>query len=95
MLKIDQYNPVQALKKSGAQAESQVVKTEPQAQGSAPDNNSIGAATRQLQQAFAELDQQPDVDLDKVTAIKQALASGQFKLNDAQTAQDLLEFHKK
>ena len=72
-----------------------MVKAEPQAQGSAPDHNAIGAATRQLQQAFAELDQQPDVDLDKVAAIKQALASGQFKLDDAQTAQDLLEFHKK
>ncbi|WP_337842408.1 flagellar biosynthesis anti-sigma factor FlgM [Rheinheimera sp.] len=95
MLKIDQYNPVQALKKAGPQTEQQPVKAGQPTTTDTGNAHVVDAASRHLQHSFDQLGQQSEVDLDKVAAIKQALASGQLKLNDAQTAQDILEFHKK
>lgn len=92
MLKIDQYSPVQSIKKSAQPTAKTAVQ---ETVSTAVEHKAIGAATQQLQQAFETLNTAHDVDLGKVAAIKAALSNGTFALNDAQTAQDILEFHKR
>ncbi|WP_298439570.1 flagellar biosynthesis anti-sigma factor FlgM [uncultured Ferrimonas sp.] len=59
-----------------------------QTQGSAISNDFM-----QLEQAATELSQLPEVNLDKVAALRQALESGNFELDLDAISEGLLEQH--
>jgi negative regulator of flagellin synthesis FlgM len=95
MVKIDHYSQVQPLIKTDQQGQSSQTKTATAAAQPAEAQASISSTTQAVQQAFEQLKQQSEVDLDKVAKIKLALAEGSLQLDDDVLVQSMLDFHKK
>ncbi|MNR62205.1 Anti-sigma-28 factor, FlgM [compost metagenome] len=55
----------------------------------------ISSTTQAVQQAFEQLQQQSEVDFDKVAKIKLALSEGSLQLDDDVLVQAMLDYHKK
>ncbi len=95
MVKIDHYSQVQPLIKTDQQGQSSQTKTATATAQPAEAQASISSTTQAVQQAFEQLKQQSEVDLDKVAKIKLALAEGSLQLDDDVLVQSMLDFHKK
>lgn len=95
MVKIDHYSQVQPLIKTDQQSQSNQSKTTAAVVPTAEAQASISSTTQAVQQAFEQLQQQSEVDLDKVAKIKLALAEGSLQLDDDVLVQAMLDFHKK
>ncbi len=95
MVKIDHYSQVQPLIKTDQQGQSSQTKTATAATQPAEAQASISSTTQAVQQAFEQLQQQSEVDLDKVAKIKLALSEGSLQLDDDLLVQAMLDFHKK
>lgn len=95
MVKIDHYSQVQPLIKTDQQGQNSQTKTATAAAQPAEAQASISSTTQAVQQAFEQLKQQSEVDLDKVAKIKLALAEGSLQLDDDVLVQSMLDFHKK
>jgi len=95
MVKIDHYSQVQPLIKTDQQAQTGQTKTTAAVLQTTEAQASISSTTQAVQQAFEQLPQQSEVDLDKVAKIKQALAEGALQLDDKVLVQAMLDFHKK
>lgn len=95
MVKIDHYSQVQPLIKTDQQGQSSQTKTATAAAQPAEAQASISSTTQAVQQAFEQLQQQSEVDLNKVAKIKLALAEGSLQLDDDLLVQSMLDFHKK
>lgn len=95
MVKIDHYSQVQPLIKTDQQGQNSqqkvavIAKTAPEAQAA------ISSTTQAVQQAFEQLQQQSEVDFDKVAKIKLALSEGSLQLDDDVLVQAMLDYHKK
>jgi len=95
MVKIDHYSQVQPLIKTDQQGQTSHTKTATAAAQPTEAQASISSTTQAVQLAFEQLQQQSEVDLDKVAKIKQALAEGSLQLDDDLLVQSMLDFHKK
>ena len=95
MVKIDHYSQVQPLIKTDQQGQSSQTKIAAAAAQPAEAQASISSTTQAVQQAFEQLQQQSEVDMDKVAKIKLALSEGSLQLDDDQLVQAMLDFHKK
>jgi negative regulator of flagellin synthesis FlgM len=95
MVKIDHYSQVQPLIKTDQQGQSSQTKSATAAAQPAEAQASISSTTQAVQQAFEQLQQQSEVDMDKVAKIKLALSEGSLQLDDDQLVQAMLDFHKK
>jgi negative regulator of flagellin synthesis FlgM len=95
MVKIDHYSQVQPLIKTDQQGQSSQTKIATAAAQPAEAQASISSTTQAVQQAFEQLQQQSEVDMDKVAKIKLALSEGSLQLDDDQLVQAMLDFHKK
>ena len=95
MVKIDHYSQVQPLIKTDQQGQSSQTKTATAATQPAEAQASISSTTQAVQQAFEQLQQQSEVDLDKVAKIKLALSEGSLQLDDDLLVQAMLDFHKR
>ena len=95
MVKIDHYSQVQPLIKTDQQGQSSQTKSAAAAAQPAEAQASISSTTQAVQQAFEQLQQQSEVDMDKVAKIKLALSQGSLQLDDDQLVQAMLDFHKK
>lgn len=95
MVKIDHYSQVQPLIKTDQQGQSSQTKTATAVTQPAEAQASISSTTQAVQQAFEQLQQQSEVDLDKVAKIKLALSEGSLQLDDDLLVQAMLDFHKK
>lgn len=95
MVKIDHYSQVQPLIKTDQHSQSSQTKTATTVTQSAEAQASISSTTQAVQQAFEHLQQQSEVDLDKVAKIKLALSAGSLQLDDDLLVQAMLDFHKK
>jgi negative regulator of flagellin synthesis FlgM len=54
----------------------------------------VSSESLQLEQLHHALDQQPEVDLDKVAALKLALARGELNTEPAALASSMLDYHR-
>lgn len=95
MVKIDQYSQVQPLIKTDQQGQSNPSKTTTTVVQATEAQASISSTTQAVQQAFEQLQQQSEVDLDKVAKIKLALSEGSLQLDDDVLVQAMLDLHKK
>ncbi|MDR7121092.1 flagellar biosynthesis anti-sigma factor FlgM [Rheinheimera soli] len=95
MVKIDQYSQVQPLIKTDQHGQSNQTKTTTTVVPATEAQASISSTTQAVQQAFEQLQQQSEVDLDKVAKIKLALSEGSLQLDDDVLVQAMLDFHKK
>ena len=95
MVKIDHYSQVQPLIKTDQQSQTSHSKTSVTATAAPEAQAAISSTTQAVQQAFEQLQQQSEVDLDKVAKIKLALSEGSLQLDDDVLVQSMLDFHKK
>ena len=95
MVKIDHPSQVQPLIKADQQTQNQQTKAAPVAPAVPAAQADISSTTQAVQQAFEQLQQQSEVDFDKVASIKQALKEGTLALDDDNLVQAMLDFHKK
>lgn len=95
MVKIDHYSQVQPLHKTKPQPGQSPQTVAGTAGQASPAQAAIDPASVGVQQAFAQLSSQSEVDQDKVAAIRQALADGSLLQDDAVLAQSILDLHKK
>lgn len=95
MVKIDHYSQVQPLIKTDQQSQTSQSKTSVTATAVPEAQAAISSTTQAVQQAFEQLQQQSEVDLDKVAKIKLALSEGSLQLDDDVLVQSMLDFHKK
>jgi negative regulator of flagellin synthesis FlgM len=95
MVKIDHYSQVQPLIKTDQQSQTSQSKTSVAATAVPEAQAAISSTTQAVQQAFEQLQQQSEVDLDKVAKIKLALSEGSLQLDDDVLVQSMLDFHKK
>jgi negative regulator of flagellin synthesis FlgM len=95
MVKIDHYSQVQPLIKTDQQSQTSQSKTSVTATAAPEAQAAISSTTQAVQQAFEQLQQQSEVDLDKVAKIKLALSEGSLQLDDDVLVQSMLDFHKK
>jgi negative regulator of flagellin synthesis FlgM len=95
MVKIDHYSQVQPLIKTDQQSQTSQSKTSVTATAAPEAQAAISSTTQAVQQAFEQLQQQSEVDMDKVAKIKLALSEGSLQLDDDVLVQSMLDFHKK
>lgn len=95
MVKIDHYSQVQPLIKTDQQGQNSQTKAAAPVSQQTEAQASISSTTQAVQQAFEQLQQQSEVDLEKVAKIKLALSEGSLQLDDDVLAQAILDFHKK
>jgi negative regulator of flagellin synthesis FlgM len=95
MVKIDHYSQVQPLIKTDQQGQNSQTKATAPVSQQTEAQASISSTTQAVQQAFEQLQQQSEVDLEKVAKIKLALSEGSLQLDDDVLAQAILDFHKK
>ena len=95
MVKIDNYSQVQPLIKTDQHNQTSQSKTSVSATTAPEAQAAISSTTQAVQQAFEQLQQQSEVDLDKVAKIKLALSEGSLQLDDDVLVQSMLDFHKK
>ncbi|HJS15962.1 MULTISPECIES: flagellar biosynthesis anti-sigma factor FlgM [Rheinheimera] len=95
MVKIDHYSQVQPLIKTDQQSQTSQSKTSVTVTAAPEAQAAISSTTQAVQQAFEQLQQQSEVDLDKVAKIKLALSEGSLQLDDDVLVQSMLDFHKK
>lgn len=95
MVKIDHYSQVQPLIKTDQHNQASQSKTSVTATAAPEAQAAISSTTQAVQQAFEQLQQQSEVDLDKVAKIKLALSEGSLQLDDDVLVQSMLDFHKK
>ena len=95
MVKIDHYSQVQPLIKTDQHNQTSQSKTSATATAAPEAQAAISSTTQAVQQAFEQLQQQSEVDLDKVAKIKLALSEGSLQLDDDVLVQSMLDFHKK
>lgn len=95
MVKIDHYSQVQPLIKTDQQNQTSHSKTSVTATVAPEAQAAISSTTQAVQQAFEQLQQQSEVDLDKVAKIKLALSEGSLQLDEDVLVQSILDFHKK
>jgi negative regulator of flagellin synthesis FlgM len=95
MVKIDHYSQVQPLIKTDQHNQTSQSKTSVTATAAPEAQAAISSTTHAVQQAFEQLQQQSEVDLDKVAKIKLALSEGSLQLDDDVLVQSMLDFHKK
>jgi negative regulator of flagellin synthesis FlgM len=95
MVKIDHYSQVQPLIKTDQQSQTSQSKTSVTVTAAPEAQSAISSTTQAVQQAFEQLQQQSEVDLDKVAKIKLALSEGSLQLDDDVLVQSMLDFHKK
>ena len=95
MVKIDHYSQVQPLIKTDQQSQTSQSKTSVTATAAPEAQAAISSTTQAVQQAFEQLQQQSEVDLDKVAKIKLALSEGSLQLDDDVLVQSMLDFNKK
>lgn len=58
-------------------------------------SSSISSAAQSLEQARQAMTSLPDVDMDKVNNIRQALSEGKLELNMDALAQAIIEMHRR
>ncbi|MGY5798033.1 flagellar biosynthesis anti-sigma factor FlgM [Rheinheimera faecalis] len=95
MVKIDHYSQVQPLIKTDQHNQTSQSKTSVTVTAAPEAQAAISSTTQAVQQAFEQLQQQSEVDLDKVAKIKLALSEGSLQLDDDVLVQSMLDFHKK
>jgi negative regulator of flagellin synthesis FlgM len=95
MVKIDHYSQVQPLIKTDQQGQNSQTKATVPVSQQTEAQASISSTTQAVQQAFEQLQQQSEVDLDKVAKVKLALSKGSLQLDDDVLAQAILDYHKK
>lgn len=95
MVKIDHYSQVQPLIKTDQQGQNSQQKVAVTAKAAPEAQAAISSTTQAVQQAFEQLQQQSEVDFDKVAKIKLALSEGALQLDDDVLVQAMLDYHKK
>ncbi len=95
MVKIDHYSQVQPLIKTDQHNQTSPGKAGVATTAVPEAQAAISSTTQAVQQAFEQLQQQSEVDLDKVARIKQALSEGSLQLDDDVLVQAMLDYHKK
>jgi negative regulator of flagellin synthesis FlgM len=95
MVKIDHYSQVQPLIKTDQQGQNSQQKVAVTATAVPEAQAAISSTTQAVQQAFEQLQQQSEVDFDKVAKIKLALSEGSLQLDDDVLVQAMLDYHKK
>ena len=95
MVKIDHYSQVQPLIKTDQQSQTGQSKTSVTTTAAPEAQAAISSTTQAVQQAFEQLQQQSEVDLQKVAKIKLALSEGSLQLDDDVLVQAMLDYHKK
>lgn len=68
--------------------------SKPQVKTAAPPQTQLSAELGLVQAASLQLNALPDVDLDKVAALRQAIAAGELPLDMAALSQAVLELHR-
>jgi negative regulator of flagellin synthesis FlgM len=95
MVKIDHYSQVQPLIKTDQQGQNSQQKVAATTTAVPEAQAAISSTTQAVQQAFEQLQQQSEVDFDKVAKIKLALSEGSLQLDDDVLVQAMLDYHKK
>lgn len=95
MVKIDHYSQVQPLIKTDQQGQNSQPKVAVTTTAVPEAQAAISSTTQAVQQAFEQLQQQSEVDFDKVAKIKLALSEGSLQLDDDVLVQAILDYHKK
>lgn len=66
----------------------------PSATSTSEDTVKISSTAQALQNAQSQLENQPDVDSDRVTALKKAIADGEYQVDAQRIAGRMLQFDK-
>ncbi|MCL1036472.1 flagellar biosynthesis anti-sigma factor FlgM [Shewanella corallii] len=68
--------------------------TQPAASGNKPDSVNITPQAQQLQGAHSKMASMPEVDVQKVAEIKQAIAEGRYKVDAEKLASNIAQFEQ-
>ncbi|MGI2259514.1 flagellar biosynthesis anti-sigma factor FlgM [Shewanella sp. GXUN23E] len=73
---------------------SKSVDTQPAASTDKPDSVSITPQAQQLQGAYSRMAAMPEVDVQKIAEIKQAIAEGRYKVDPEKLAANIAQFEQ-
>jgi negative regulator of flagellin synthesis FlgM len=86
------HNPLTI--KTDQKTEAGVAKNAPLKSTEKNDSIAITAIAHEIKKAFASSSAVPAVDIDRVNAVKKALADGNYPLNAERIAQKIIQFEK-